>query len=421
MNEFKFRKGKLYCEDVSIEAIAKKEGTPFYLYSKKTFLRHFDAFDGAFKSVRHITCFAVKANSNIAILNLLAKAGAGADIVSGGELFRAKKAGFPSKKIIFSGVGKSDEEIEYALRAGILMFNIESSEEAETINKIAAKIGKKAPVSFRINPDIDPKTHPYISTGLSKNKFGISIDDALKEYKRANKMKWLDVVGIHYHIGSQLTSISPFVDSIKRMKRLLQILRSEGINIKYFDMGGGLGITYKDETPPHPREYAKALIPHIKDLDCTVLFEPGRVIAGNAGILVTKVLFTKKTAVKNFVIVDAGMNDLLRPSLYGAYQEIVPVKKSSKKKIEVDVVGPICETGDFLARDRLVAKVKRDDLLAVMSAGAYGFTMSSVYNSRPRVPEILADGKNYYVIRKRETYKDLIRGEIIPKAQGRKS
>ncbi len=413
MNEFKFKGGKLYCEGVSVEKIAQKEGTPFYLYSRKTFLRHFNAFDSAFKKIDHITCFAVKANSNIAVLNILSKAGAGADIVSGGELFRAKKAGFSPKKMIFSGVGKTVEEIEYALRAGILMFNIESSEEAKIINETAARIKKKASVSFRINPDIDPKTHPYISTGLNKNKFGISLDDAVKEYSAAKKMKWLDVVGIHYHIGSQLTSVTPFVDSLKRMKVLLQNLRAEGIDIKYFDMGGGLGITYKDESPPHPREYAAALTPHIKGLGCTVLFEPGRVIAGNSGILVTKTLFTKKTEVKNFVIVDAGMNDLVRPSLYGAYQEIVPVNKKSGKKVEVDVVGPICETGDFLARDRMLRTVKRGELLAVMSAGAYGFTMSSVYNSRPKVPEILADGRSYQVIRKRESYADLVRGEKI--------
>ena len=415
MNEFKFKGNKLYGEDVSIEKIAEKEGTPFYLYSRKTFLRHFNVFDSAFKKIDHLTCFAVKANSNIAILDILAKAGAGADIVSGGELFRAKKAGFSPKKIIFSGVGKTFEEIEFALRSGILMFNIESSGEAKVINDIAGRMKKKAPVSFRINPDIDPKTHPYISTGLSKNKFGISIDDAVGEYSAAKKMKWLDVVGIHYHIGSQLTSVSPFVDSLKRMKLLLGNLRNEGIDIKYFDMGGGLGITYKDETPPEPREYAEALIPYIKDLGCTVLFEPGRVIAGNSGILVTKVLFTKNTAVKNFVIVDAGMNDLVRPSLYGAYQEIVSVCKNKRKKIQVDVVGPICETGDFLARDRMLRQVEKGDLLAVMSAGAYGFTMSSVYNSRPRVPEILTDGKKYEVIRKRESYADLVRGEKIVK------
>lgn len=413
MNEFKFKKNRLYSEGVSVERIAEKEGTPFYLYSRKTFLRHFNVFDGAFKKIDHITCFAVKANSNIAILNILAKAGAGADIVSGGELFRAKKAGFPPKKIIFSGVGKTSEEIEFALRSGILMFNIESSGEAEVINGIAARMKKKASVAFRINPDIDPKTHPYISTGLSKNKFGISIDDAVGEYRTAKKMKWLDVIGIHYHIGSQLTSVTPFVDSLKRMKILFGNLRNEGINIKYFDMGGGLGITYKDETPPHPCEYAEALLPHIKDLGCTVLFEPGRVISGNSGILVTKVLFTKNTSVKSFVIVDAGMNDLVRPSLYGAYQEIVPVRQNNREKIQVDVVGPICETGDFLARDRMLRQVNKGELLAVMSAGAYGFTMSSVYNSRPKVPEILADGKDYQVIRKRESYADLVRGEKI--------
>ncbi|MBI5376755.1 MAG: diaminopimelate decarboxylase [Candidatus Schekmanbacteria bacterium] len=413
MNEFKYRKGKLYCEDVPVEEIAEKVGTPFYLYSKETILRHYKAIDGAFKKIKHITCFAMKANSNLSILSLLAGCGAGADIVSGGELYRARKAGVPANKILFSGVGKSTGEIEYALRSGILMFNIESSEEAEVINDIAGRLRKKAPVSFRINPDVDPKTHPYISTGLKKNKFGININDAVAEYRKAKIMKWLDVVGIHYHIGSQLTSVSPFVDSLKRTKVLLQNLRKEGIDIRYFDMGGGLGITYKDEEPPHPKNYAAALMPYLADLGCTVLLEPGRVIVGNAGILVTKVMFTKTNGIKNFVIVDAGMNDLVRPSLYGAYQEIVPVKKVKSEKIEADVVGPICESGDFLAKDRMIAPAKRGDLLAVMSAGAYGFTMSSNYNSRPRVAEVLVDKKKVSVVRKRENYGDLVRGEKV--------
>jgi len=413
MNEFKYRKGKLYCEDVPVDEIAEKVGTPFYLYSKETILRHYKAIDGAFKKIKHITCFAMKANSNLSILSLLAGCGAGADIVSGGELYRARKAGVPANKILFSGVGKSTEEIEYALRSGILMFNIESSEEAEVINDVAGRLRKKAPVSFRINPDVDPKTHPYISTGLKKNKFGININDAVAEYRKAKIMKWLDVVGIHYHIGSQLTSVSPFVDSLKRTKVLLQNLRKEGIDIRYFDMGGGLGITYKDEEPPHPKNYAAALMPYLTDLGCTVLLEPGRVIVGNAGILVTKVMFTKTNGIKNFVIVDAGMNDLVRPSLYGAYQEIVPVKKIKSEKIEADVVGPICESGDFLAKDRMIVPAKRGDLLAVMSAGAYGFTMSSNYNSRPRVAEVLVDKKKVSVVRKRENFADLVRGEKV--------
>ena len=412
MHLFQYRRDQLFCEDIPVKKIAEEVGTPFYLYSFNTLSNHFKAFDDAFSPIPHITCFSLKSNSNLGILSIFAGLGGGADIMSGGELYRALKAGFSPKKITYAGPGKTTEEIEYALKNDILMFNLESSQEAECINKVAGKLGKKARIAFRVNPDVDPRTHPYISTGLKENKFGINIKKAMEEFKRANAMKNLDVAGVHEHIGSQITKIKPFTDTVKRVKEFIKELKEEGINIRYFDMGGGLGITYKDEKPPHPRELAKAVIPILNDLDCTFIFEPGRVIVGNAGILVSKVLYTKKSGDKNFVIVDAAMNDLIRPSLYGSYQEIIPVlKKRGAGSIVVDVVGPICESGDFLAKKRKVQVLRQGDLIAVMSAGAYGFTMSSNYNSRLRVPEVIVRGEKFCIARKRETYKDLVRGE----------
>jgi diaminopimelate decarboxylase len=397
-----------------VSRIAKEIGTPFYLYSYATLRQHFRAFDGAFSDVAHLTCFAMKSNSNLAILRLFALEGGGVDIVSGGELYRALKAGVDPKKIVYSGVGKTVEDMEYALQSQILMFNVESSEEILLLNKIASRMGKKAAVSIRVNPDIDPQTHPYISTGLRENKFGIDIRQALEEYRRVSGLKNLTVSGVSCHIGSQLTRLSPFVDALKKLKELIGQLRRMGIVVSYLDLGGGLGITYAQEEPPHPREYAQAIKDELDIKDVMVILEPGRVIVGNAGILVTRVLYKKSTAEKSFIIVDAAMNDLIRPSLYGSYNGIEPVRVVSRKKIKADVVGPICESSDFLAKDREMDSFETGDLLAVMSAGAYGFSMSSNYNSRPRIAEILGKGDGYHVIRSRESHEDLVRGETIP-------
>ncbi|MGA1845597.1 diaminopimelate decarboxylase [Deferribacter abyssi] len=414
MNHFHYTNGEMYCENVPLKKIADEVGTPFYVYSAAAFRKHFEDFDASFKKVPHIICFAVKANSNLAVLNLLGKLGCGADIVSGGELYRALKAGIDSKKIVYAGVGKTEEEIEFALKSDILMFNIESLQELEKINVVAKRLNKKARIALRVNPNVDPKTHPYISTGLKKNKFGIPVEKAYHEYEYAASLSNIEVVGAHCHIGSQLTDVSPFVDATKIMVELVKNLKDKGIEIKYLDLGGGLGIKYKDETPPSPKEYADKLIDVIKEVDVTLVFEPGRVIAGNAGVLVTKVLYTKDTELKSFKIVDAAMNDLMRPTLYGSYHEIKPVKEGNYKNVYGDIVGPICETGDFLAKDRDIPDFQQGDLVAVMSAGAYGFTMSSNYNSRPRVPEILVNKNKYYIVRRRETYDDLIGPEYIP-------
>ncbi|HLA51260.1 MAG TPA: diaminopimelate decarboxylase [Thermodesulfobacteriota bacterium] len=415
MHFFTYKGNKFYAEGVSIEKIVKEVGTPCYIYSHKTLIRHYNAFDEAFKTVPHLICYSVKANSNIAVLNTFIKQGSGVDIVSGGELYRALKAGADPKKIVYSGVGKKEDEIEYALKTGILMFNVESPEELRTINKIAGRLKKKAGFAIRINPNIDPKTHPYISTGLKKNKFGIETEQAIREYIYArNNLKNLTPIGVDCHIGSQITQLSPFVDALKKTKEIIATLRREGINIAYLDIGGGLGITYKDEDAPHPSKYGKAVIEETKGLGLTLIFEPGRVMVGNAGILVTKVLYTKHGTEKSFIIVDAAMNDLARPSLYGSYHAMKPVKKNdSAKEIIADVVGPICESGDFFAKDRELPEFKAGDLMAIMSAGAYGFSMSSNYNSRPRVSEVMVKGNKFKIIRQRESYKDLIKGEEI--------
>ena len=419
MNHFEYRNGEMFAEEVPLRRIAREVGTPAYVYSLATLKRHYQVFDQAFAKVPHIVCFSVKANSNIALLRAFAKQGSGFDIVSGGELFRALKAGGDPKKIVFSGVGKKKEEIEYALEAGILMFNVESDEELTALNEIAAGVGKKAPISLRVNPDVDPQTHPYISTGMKKAKFGVDIKKSLETYKKAVGLKHIDVVGVDCHIGSQLTSLTPFVDALAKVREYLDRvlageMKKEGAQIRYLDLGGGLGINYNDETPPLPEEYAKVIIEGIEGLDVTLILEPGRVIVGNAGILLTEVQYIKETDTKKFVIVDAGMNDLIRPALYGSYQAIRPVFESGAESIVADVVGPICESGDFFAKDREIARPRRNDLLAVMSAGAYGFTMASNYNSHPKPPEVLVDGDQYYVVRKRETMEDLIHGEVIP-------
>jgi len=415
VHHFEYREGNLYCEEVPVERIAEEVGTPFYLYSHATLVRHFRVFDEAFQGIPHIVCFAVKANANLAILNLFASMGGGADVVSGGELFRALRAGIPPERIVFAGVGKTRAEMVEALKSDILMFNVESSEELALLNQVAASLGTKARVALRINPDVDPKTHPSISTGLRKSKFGIDISQALEGYEAARRLPQIEIVGVHQHIGSQIVEVSPFVDALSKIANLIGLLRERGIKVRYLDVGGGLGITYKDEEPPLPGEFARALIGTVKDLGCTLILEPGRVIVGNAGILVTKVLYRKRTGAKNFLIVDAGMNDLIRPTLYGSYHGIIPVRRGDDRStLTADVVGPICESGDFLARDRILPEVRPGELLAVMSAGAYGHTMSSNYNARPRAPEVLVKGDRFLIIRERETYEDLIRGERIP-------
>ena len=414
MHHFQYRHDELCCEDLPVSRIAEEVGTPFYLYSYATLSQHFRAFDDAFDGVRHLTCFSMKSNSNLAILKLFSFEGGGVDIVSGGELFRALKAGVDPKKIVYSGVGKRTEDMEYALHSNILLFNAESSQEIISLNEAARKVGKKAGLSIRVNPDIDPDTHPYISTGLRENKFGIDIHRALEDYTTAASLGHLDVIGVSCHIGSQLTKLTPFVDSLRKLKGLIGKLSEAGIRIHYLDIGGGLGITYDKEAPPHPREYAEGIKAELDMNDLTVILEPGRVIVGNAGVLITKVLYTKKTGDKVFVIVDAAMNDLIRPSLYGSFHAIQPVHRRSGPRIRADVVGPICESSDFLAKNREMEPLEPGELVAVMSAGAYGFTMSSNYNSRPRVAEVMVKDGLYSVVRARETYEDLIRGEIIP-------
>ena len=424
MDYFEYRNGELFAEGVPVRRIAREVGTPVYVYSLATLRRHFRVFDQAFARIPHLVCFAMKSNSNLAVLRAFVKEGGGFDIVSAGELFRALKAGADPKKIVFSGVGKKREELEYALNSGILMFNIESEQEVTFLNEVARSLGKKAPMSLRVNPDVDPKTHPYISTGMKKSKFGIDIKCSMEVYKKALSLPNLEVIGVDCHIGSQLTSVLPFVDALSRVREYLDkvlvgYLRKEGANIRYLDLGGGLGIRYEDEEPPQPDEYAAALIQGLEGielLDVTLILEPGRVIVGNAGILVTEVLYLKETDEKKFVVVDGGMNDLIRPALYGSYQAIRPVLERKAETIVADVVGPICESGDFFAKDREIPRPQRGDLLAVMSAGAYGFTMASNYNAHPRPPEVLVDGDSFYVVRARESFEDLIKGEVIPPA-----
>jgi diaminopimelate decarboxylase len=414
MHHFQSRNDELYCEEVPVLEIARDVGTPFYLYSHATLKQHFKAFDGAFQGIKHLTCFSMKSNSSLAILRLFAHEGGGVDIVSGGELFRAMKAGVNPQKIVYSGVGKRVEDLEYALGSDILLFNVESSQEISLLNKVAKSLGKRAPISIRVNPDIDPQTHPYISTGLKENKFGIDIGESLEEYTRAATLGNLSVCGVSCHIGSQLTQVSPFVDALRLLQALIKKLGEAGISITYLDLGGGLGITYDKEEPPHPKEYATALKEELGMENMTLILEPGRVIMGNAGILVTQVLYTKTAHEKEFIIVDVAMNDLIRPSLYGSYHGIQPVKMAGRRKIMADIVGPICESGDFFARDREVESFEPGELMAIMSSGAYGFSMSSNYNSRPRVAEVMVKGEQYHVIRARETYDDLVRGEVIP-------
>ncbi len=410
MNFFTFHESELCAEDIPLMRLAGEVGTPAYVYSKKTLVHHLRVFDEAFGELPHLICFAMKANSNLAILKLFLEMGAGVDIVSGGELFRAREAGVDPQKIVYSGVGKTEREIEQALVSDILMFNVESFQELMVIDEIAGRLGKKARISVRVNPDVDPKTHPKISTGLRLNKFGIDITKVVSDYEQARKLANIEVVGVDCHIGSQVTELDPFVDALGRVKELVLTLRKSGFVIKYLDFGGGLGITYRDEEPPDPTSYAQAIKNIAGDLGVVFILEPGRVLVGNAGILLTRVLYTKE-AEKNFVIVDAGMNDLARVAIYDSYHEVVPVIQKTGAEIIADVVGPICESSDYLAKGRRLSGVSRGDLLAVMSAGAYGFSMSSNYNSRPRAAEVMVDGGSYRIIRERESLEDLIRGE----------
>ncbi len=414
MHFFEYKDKDFYCENMKIADIASEVKTPFYLYSHATLERHFRVFDEAFKEINHITCYSMKSNSNSAILRMFTNMGGGVDIVSGGELFRALKAGVSPEKIVYSGVGKTLEEMEFALKSNILMFNTESPQELERLNYAAGTAGKKARVAIRVNPDVDPQTHPYISTGLKENKFGIDINRSIDEYIKASEMDNLEITGVSCHIGSQLTKVSPFVDALEKLKELIGKLGDSGIKIKYLDLGGGLGITYNDEAPPSPEEYASALKETVGKTDVVLILEPGRVIMGNSGILVAKVLYTKTNENKNFVVIDAAMNDLARPSLYGSFHAVKPVRLESVKNIKADIVGPICESGDFLAKDREIPELKQDDLIALMSAGAYGFSMSSTYNSRPRAAEVMVKGDSYFIIRERESYADLVKGEFIP-------
>ena len=414
MHHFNYIDHRLYCEGVPIAIIAKDIGTPFYLYSHATLKRHYLAFAAAFEGVDKLICFSAKANTNAAILKLFAGLGCGLDIVSGGELYRGLQAGFSPDTIVYSGVGKRDDEIDYALETGILMFNVESLDELKRINARAQQLKTRAPVAIRVNPDVDAGTHPYISTGLKKNKFGVDVQAAIGGYKAALLLEHIDIIGIDCHIGSQITEAEPFDHAIQSLKALMSELKQMGVSVRYLDMGGGLGITYENETPPSLAEYAGAIAKYLDDPDLKLILEPGRVLVGNAGILVTRVLYRKSGSVKDFVIVDAGMNDLLRPTLYNAYHAIEPVASATEKLIVADVVGPICESGDFLATERSMADVQSNDLLAVMSAGAYGFAMSSNYCSRPRVAEVMVKGNQYHVIRARENYEDLVRGESIP-------
>jgi diaminopimelate decarboxylase len=415
MHNFNYKGSELFVEDVPVMKIVEKIGTPLYIYSYKTLLRHINAYQDAFDSHPHLICFALKANSNPAILRIIAKNGCGADVVSGGELYLALRSGISAKKIVYAGVGKTEDEIIYALKSKILMFNVESSEELQTIDLIAGRLKSKASIALRVNPDIDPVTHPYIATGLRESKFGIPIEEALENYLLAKRLPHVEILGIHKHIGSQITDLRPFVDALKRVILLAEVLRKHGIKVRHLDIGGGLGIPYKgNEIPPDPAKLSKAILPIIRDYKFNLILEPGRSITGNAGIMVTRVLYLKRQQEKTFVIVDGGMNDLLRPSLYNAYHEIIPVLRHRRRKIKADVVGPICESGDFLAKDRMILRPEKGEMLAVMSAGAYGFTMSSNYNSRPRPAEVLVKGKEFFVIRKRESYKDLTKGVKIP-------
>jgi diaminopimelate decarboxylase len=430
MDFFHYENGELYCEEEPVADVAEEVGTPFYLYSHKTMVDHYRKLDRALESIDHLICFSLKSNSNLAVCRALANEGSGADVVSGGELYRALKAGILPEKIVFAGVGKTEAEIEYGLRSGILMLNVESMPEANVVNRVAGRLGRKAEVALRVNPDVDADTHRHITTGKKESKFGLEIDMAVKFFTEAAAMPNLEVVGVHAHIGSQIVSTAPYVELISKLVELVADLRSVGVNIETLNVGGGLGIIYREEKPSTAQEFAEAVLPLVKPTGCRFILEPGRFIIGNAGILVTRVIYVKPSGSKTFVIVDAGMNDLIRPALYESYHAIQPVlggtrgrgdegtrergSEGARREMVADIVGPICEPADCFARGRKIPVVQEGDLLAVFSAGAYGFVMSSNYNARPRMSEVMVIGDRHFIVRKRETYEDLISGETIP-------
>lgn len=409
-----YRRDRLWLEEVPLEDVLRDVGSPAYVYSKARILENFQRYDEGFTTLTHQVMFAVKANSNGALIHLLANAGAGADIVSAGELFRARKAGVPPEKIVFSGVGKRPDEITMALEAGILMFNVESIEELQAIDRAAAALHKAAPVAIRVNPDVDAMTHDHITTGKKENKFGIPLNKALPVFRLAAKLPRINLQGIHAHIGSQILSTKPYVETLKRVLKMVDTLEEEGITLRYLDLGGGLGVRYKQEDPIAPKQLAKDLASVIRGRHITLLLEPGRYLVADAGFLLTKVLYRKDSGSKHFVVVDAAMNDLARPALYDAYHGVYPIQLRKGKRVTADIVGPVCESGDYLARERSIALPEQGDSIAIATAGAYGFAMGSQYNSRPRPVEVLVDGKKWSIIRDRETLEDLVRGEHIP-------
>jgi diaminopimelate decarboxylase len=413
MNHFAYKDNRLFAEEVAVADLAARFGTPFYVYSTRTLRRHYRVMDEAFAGTDHLICYAMKALSNLSVLKLFAAMGSGFDIVSVGELMRCLKAGAEPGKIVFSGVGKTDEELKAAIEAGILMINVESAPELHRVASVAARMRRRAPVSLRVNPDLDPGTHPHISTGHRDSKFGIPLAQVHEYYAEARALPDLDLVGLSTHIGSQITDTSPFTEAANKVATIVKALRESGVALRYLDLGGGLGIPYQEEPPP-PSEYAAALLGPLRGLGLKLIIEPGRVLVGNAGALVTRVLYLKETDVKRFIVVDGAMNDLIRPVLYEAYHQILPVqRRAGGPVVTADVVGPVCESGDFFAREREMPEPRDGDLLAVMSAGAYGFVMASNYNSRPRAPEIMVDGAEAHVVRERESFEDLVRGEKI--------
>lgn len=415
MHYYDYKNNELYCEDVPLTTIAQKAGTPCYVYSHAILQKRYNLFAEAFKGTDYLICFSLKSNASQAVLKTFANLGAGLDIVSGGELYRGLKAGFKPANIVYSGVGKRPDEIDYALEVGIKMFNVESVDELEMINARAAAMNKTAAIAIRVNPNVDPKTHPYISTGLKKNKFGISIEGAFKAYAAAKDMANIEIAGIDCHIGSQLTEVQPFADALANILQLVDRMQNElDITLKYIDIGGGLGIRYNDENPPKPAEYAQAVLKQLEGRNLSIILEPGRNLVGNAGVLITKVLYQKSNDIKHFIIVDAAMNDLIRPTLYEAYHGSLPVVKKDGATIVADIVGPICETGDFLAADREIEKPENGDLIAMMGAGAYAMSMASNYCSRLKAAEVMVKGDKFAIVRERDTYEDLVKGESIP-------
>ncbi|PPE75243.1 diaminopimelate decarboxylase [Solimonas fluminis] len=412
MDAFTYRDGQLLAEQIPVTELAARHGTPLYLYSRNALLERYRAFDSALAPVDHLVCFAVKANSNLAVLQTLAQAGAGFDIVSGGELQRVLRAGGSAGKVVFSGVGKTEAEMREALDAGIYCFNVESESELRRLDRVAQSLGRRAPIALRVNPDVDPKTHPYISTGLKKNKFGVDFATAESLYREAAAMPGIEILGVASHIGSQLLDISPLLESLDKVLGLIDRLQAAGIRLRHIDVGGGLGVRYKDEVAPLPSDWAAALLPRLAGRGLRVLTEPGRAIAANAGLLVTRVEAIKDSGEKHFAVIDAAMNDLIRPTLYQAWMDIVPVTPRDGATTEYDLVGPVCETGDWLGKDRALA-IEEGDLLAVRGAGAYGFVMASNYNTRGRAAEVMVDGGRAHVVRARETIDDLLRGENL--------